>query len=348
MNRRNGTIILLIVVIVASLILPQVVSDSYTRRLLNLAGIYCIAVLGLNVIMGWGGQISFAHAGLWGVGAYTSALLATRLGVSFWLGMIVSAVTAGLIGLLIGIPTLKLKGHYLAMATIGFGEIIRLALINLEWLTGGAQGVKNIPSVSLGPIGFTDENVYFYLIFVFLVVAIAVAYRIQNSTYGRVLMAIRDSEVAAEVMGLNATFYKVMAFVLSAMFAGVAGSLYAHLTGYISPDTYSFEQMVIFVAMLMIGGMGSIPGVIVGAILMTFLPEWLRPLKDMYLMIYGIGIVLIVAFMPYGIAGLLKRFEPKLWALIPGQGGSAAAATAGVVPQPTVGQGESPRPGVGS
>jgi branched-chain amino acid transport system permease protein len=292
--------------LIALLVLPRLMPGTYQLHLLNMAGIYVIAVLGLNFIFGWTGQISLGHAALWGLGAYASALLTTRLGWPFVGGLAAAVVLTGLFGVVVGIPTLRLRGHYLAMATVGVAEIVRIVLVNWEPVTGGALGVKNIPPATLGPLVFRSELDYYYLILAAALLALLGARQLQHSTFGRILQAIRDSEIAAEVMGVNAPRYKVLAFALSAMYAGVAGSLYAHLSGYISPDTYGFDQTVVFVTMLVLGGAGSLLGCVLGAVLLTFLPEWLRGLKDYYMVIYGVSVLLLMVFLPTGIVGLLR------------------------------------------
>jgi len=289
------------------LVLPRLMPGSYQLHLLNLAGIYVIVVLGLNFILGWAGQISLGHAAFWGLGAYASALLTTRLGWPFAGGLVAAIVLTGLFGVVVGIPTLRLRGHYLAMATVGVAEIVRLVLVNWEPVTGGALGVKNVPPASFGPLLIRTELSFYYLILAWALLALLGAWQLQRSTFGRILQAIRDSEIAAEVMGVDAPRYKVLAFALSAVYAGIGGCLYAHLSGYISPDTYGFDQTVVFVTMLVLGGAGSLAGCVLGAVLLTFLPEWLRVLKDYYMVIYGVSVLLLMVFLPGGVVGLLRQ-----------------------------------------
>ena len=292
---------------VVLLVLPRLMPGTYQLHLLNMAGIYVVVVLGLNFIFGWAGQSSLGHAAFWGLGAYASALLTTRLGWPFAGGLVGAIVLTGLFGVVVGIPTLRLRGHYLAMATVGVAEIVRLVLVNWEPVTGGALGVKNIPAASFGPLVIRTELEFYYLILACALITLLAAWQLQRSTFGRILQAIRDSEVAAEVMGVDAPRYKVLAFALSAVYAGIGGSLYAHLSGYISPDTYGFDQTVVFVTMLVLGGAGSLAGCVLGAVLLTFLPEWLRVLKDYYMVIYGVSVLLLMVFLPGGIVGLLRR-----------------------------------------
>ena len=282
-------------------------TSSYWLNLVNLAISFSIACLGLNIVLGYTGQLSLAQAAFWGVGAYTSAILTTQLGVPVWVGMIAAFFVAGLFGVLLGIPTLKLTGHYLAMTTIGFGIIVQLILINAIWLTNGADGIPKIPSPWIGSFELKDPNTFFYVAAVSLILLTWAAIRLKGSRVGRAFMAIRENEMAAETTGVNSTYYKIMAFALSAGYAGFGGWLFAHsCSHYISPDTFSFVQSVMLLVMAVLGGNGSAIGSIVGATLLTLVPEVLRFLKDSYMMFYGGGIVAIMIFMPGGIAGLVK------------------------------------------
>jgi branched-chain amino acid transport system permease protein len=275
--------------------------------LVNLAISFSIACLGLNIVLGYAGQLSLAQAAFWGVGAYTSALVATRLGVSAWPGMIAAFAVAGLFGVLLGIPTLKLTGHYLAMTTIGFGVILQLILINAIWLTNGSDGITKIPSPRIGSLELKDPSSFFYLAAITLILLTWASIRLKGSRIGRAFLAIQGNEMAAETVGIDTTYYKVVAFALSAAYAGFGGALFAHSgSHYISPDTFSFDQSVLLLVMAVLGGNGSAVGAVVGAVLLTLLPEVLRFLKDSYMMFYAAGIILIMIFMPGGIAGLIQ------------------------------------------
>jgi ABC-type branched-subunit amino acid transport system ATPase component/ABC-type branched-subunit amino acid transport system permease subunit len=310
MNPRTGKLILTALLLGSVVILPLVITSNYWLNILNLAISFSIACLGLNIVLGYAGQLSLAQAAFWGVGAYASAILTTKLGCSVWIGMLSSFVVAGFFGVLLGIPTLKLSGHYLAMATIGFGIIVQLILINTIWLTNGSDGITAIPSPRVGPVELRDASSFFYLAALSLILLIWVSLRLKGSRVGRALMAIRENEMAAETMGIDTTFFKVMAFVLSAGYAGFAGSLFAHSgSHYISPDTFSFDQSVVLLAMAVLGGNGSAVGSVVGATLLTLIPEVLRFLKDSYMMVYAAGIVAIMVFMPGGIAGLMYNLR---------------------------------------
>ncbi len=303
--------VLIAVGAVVVLALPLIFNSNYWQQIMVLALTYAIVVLGLNFPLGYAGQMSLAQAAFWGIGAYTSALLATRLQVNFWLGLVAAALVAGAFGAVLGIPTLKLSGHYLAMTTIGFGIIIGLVLQNWQAL-GGADGIRSIPAPAIGPFAFTDNQSQYYLLLAFVALLAYATWRITHSRVGRAFLAVRENELAAAAMGVDVTKYKIIAFMLSAALGGIGGSLYAHTSGYISPDTFSFDQSVLFLSMLVLGGAGSLWGPIFGAALFTFLPEYLRFLKDSYLLVYGVGVILTMVFFPTGLWGLIERLYARL------------------------------------
>src|SRR5512139_1485839 len=281
MNRKAVKTLLVALLLACVIALPRLITSNYWLNLFNLAISFSIACLGLNIVLGYAGQLSLAQAAFWGVGAYTSAILTTQLGIPVWTGMIAAFFIAAFFGVLIGIPTLKLSGHYLAMATIGFGIILQLILINAIWLTGGSDGIPKIPSPAIGSFELKDPGSFFYAAAAALILATWASMRLKDSRVGRAFLAIQGNEMAAETAGADSTLYKVIAFALSAGYGGFGGWLFAHSgSHYISPDTFSFEQSVMFLAMAVLGGNGSAVGSIVGATLLTLVPEVLRFLKD--------------------------------------------------------------------
>ncbi|HLZ19776.1 MAG TPA: branched-chain amino acid ABC transporter ATP-binding protein/permease [Smithellaceae bacterium] len=313
MNIRIKNLLIPALLVVVVMLLPRFVTSSYWLNLVNLSISFSIACLGLNIVLGYTGQLSLAQAAFWGVGAYTSAILTTHLGLPVWLGMFAAFFVAALCGVLLGIPTLKLSGHYLAMATIGFGIILQLILVNEIWLTNGSDGITKIPSPWIGSFELKDPGTFFYVAAISLILLTWGAIHLKDSRVGRAFMAIRENEMAAGTTGVDTTYYKIMAFALSAGYAGFGGWLFAHsCSHYISPDTFSFEQSVIMLVMTVLGGSGSVIGAIMGATLLTMLPEVLRFLKDSYMMFYAAGIVAIMIFMPSGIAGLVKNLPVSL------------------------------------
>jgi branched-chain amino acid transport system permease protein len=293
--------------IAAVILLPALVESRYVLFVCDLAMIYAIVALGLNLLMGYGGQISVGHAAFFGIGAYTSAILSVDFGWSFWTALPASLALSAAFGLVLGLPTLRLRGHYLILATLGFGEIVRLVLQNWQQLTKGPTGIVGIPPVRLFGIALQTERQFYYLALAFLALALVVTVRLARTRMGRELISVRDHELAAELMGVDTVRVKLFAFSTSAAFAGIAGSLYAHMSGSISPDVFTFELSVALLIMVMLGGPGTILGPVFGALVLTALPEVLRDFKELYLVFYGVGILLLSIFLPRGLAGLLRR-----------------------------------------
>jgi branched-chain amino acid transport system permease protein len=313
MTTRIKSLLLPAVLVVAVLAFPRLITSNYWLNLINLAISFSVACLGLNIVLGYAGQLSLAQAAFWGVGAYTSAILTTHFGLPVWAGMLAAFFVAAFFGILLGIPTLKLSGHYLAMATIGFGIILQLILVNEIWLTNGSDGITKIPSPWIGSHELKAPGEFFYIAALSLILFTWGAIHLKESRICRAFMAIRENEMAAGTSGVDATYYKIMAFSVSAGYAGFGGWMFAHSgSHYISPDTFSLEHSVMMLVMAVLGGNGSAIGSIVGAILLTLLPEVLRFLKDSYMMVYAAGIVLIMIFMPSGIAGLVKNLPISL------------------------------------
>jgi len=301
-----GGVILLILCL-----LPQMITARYAMHLFNLAGIFAILTLGLNFLWGWTGLLSMATAAFWGIGSYTSALLAVELGISFWLALPAAALFTTLCGVIMGYPILRLRGHYLAMATLGFNIIVVLVIINWDTFTHGGDGITGIPSPAIGSFVFDTDNKFFYLILAALLLLIIAAVRVKHSRLGRALQAIRESEIAAETMGIHTHYLKILAFALSAFYSGVAGSLYAHVTMYISPDIFNFLESARILVMLLIGGSGSIIGAVLGGFILTFLPEALRFMASWYMAVFGAGIIVLIVYMPAGITGLLTNMARR-------------------------------------
>ncbi len=309
MSTWQGTYRTLTVASIGFLILltiPLLLPGKYLLQLVNLGLISLIVVVGLNYITGYCGQINFGQAAFWGIGAYVTAL-ATLNGISFWFALPLAAVATGLCSLLLGIPTLKLRAYYLAMATIGFGEIVQLVLIHWEPVTGGTSGLRGVPGVSIGGHLISGNLEHYYFLLLWCALALGLALRVRASKLGRAMIALRDSEIAAEVAGVDTVRIKMLAFAMSSMYAGVAGGLYVSYVNYVSPDLFSNAQAVLFFTMLVVGGTGSAVGAVLGTALLTALPEALRFLKEWYLVLYGVGVVLIIIFIPEGLVSLGLR-----------------------------------------
>jgi branched-chain amino acid transport system permease protein len=295
-----------IIAIVVLIVLPLIINSHYHRYVLTMAVIFSILIIGLNFLMGLCGQISLAHASFWGIGAYTSALLMIRLNFPFVIALIGAGIVSLVAGILLGIPSLKLRGFYLAITTLGFGEIVNLVLNNWTWLTRGPDGLPGIPPPSVGPFVFTNNLEKYYVVMAIFLFTLWMFEKIKNSRVGRAIQSIRDNELAAEAMGVNTRYYKVLSFALSTFVAGLAGGLFAHFVGYISPDNFVNTQSFTAIGMLILGGSGTTWGPVIGATLLNVLPEWLRFLRNYYIAIYGLAIVVIAIKMPTGIVGVLK------------------------------------------
>jgi branched-chain amino acid transport system permease protein len=288
--------------------LPATVGQTYYMHLINLGLVFGVLAISLNIVLGYAGQISLAHGAFLGIGAYTAALLtAAHSGLLFWPGFLAAGVVTGVCGLAIGIPTLRLRGHYLALATLGFGEIVRIILFNWREVTRGMDGISAIPAPSLGFIVLDNDWKFYYLAAAALGLALAVSRRLERSKYGRELAAIRDAELAARTCGVNVTRLKILAFGLSAVLAGFAGSLYAHLIGFVSPDAFGFEVTASTLSMVLVGGVGTALGPVLGSAILTALPEALRASQAYYMLLYGVGIAALVIFLPQGLLGLFRR-----------------------------------------
>ena len=313
MSAGQSTFRTLTVASIAGLLLltiPHLLPGKYLLQLVNLGLISLIVVVGLNYITGYCGQINFGQAAFWGIGAYVTAL-STMNGVSFWLALPLAAIATGLCSLLLGIPTLKLRAYYLAMATIGFGEIVQLVLIHWEPVTGGTSGLRGVPGVSIAGHLISGNLEQYYFLLAWCALALGLALRVRASKLGRAMIALRDSEIAAEVAGVDTVRIKMLAFAMSSMYAGVAGGLYVSYVNYVSPDLFSNAQAVLFFTMLVVGGTGSAVGAVLGTALLTALPEALRFLKEWYLVLYGVGVILIIIFIPEGLASLGARWRKR-------------------------------------
>jgi branched-chain amino acid transport system permease protein len=283
-------------------VLPLAVTSRYATNLVVLAAAWSIATLGLTVLLGYTGQISLAQATFYGIGAYAAALGTTRFGLDFWVALPIGLGLAAGMGFVLGMTTLKLGGHYLAMVTICFQIIFSLLAVNWIAVTGGPDGISNIVRPALiVPLGTAQRYAWFSL-GALLVVATFVAW-LKQTSLGRSMQAVRENELAAEALGVDTFRVKVIAFTLSAAIAALGGAIYASGFRYISPDSLGLDHSVELLAMVLVGGSNSVPGSILGAALLTFLPEWLRDLKSTYLVVYGAVIILVIVFMPEGLWG---------------------------------------------
>ncbi|WP_366922294.1 branched-chain amino acid ABC transporter permease [Metallumcola ferriviriculae] len=303
---------LLIICAILFFIFPFIIHNNYFVHIMIMAGINVILVLSLNLISGFVGQISLGHAAFFGIGAYASALLALR-GVPVWLSMAASIPVAAVFGVLVGYPVLRLRGHFFAIATLGFGEIVHLVLNNWIDLTHGPMGLSGIPRPEkIFVLDFSSKIHYYIMILFFVIVTIYFSQRLINSKVGRALVAIRTDEVTATAMGVDVTYYKMLAFTWSAALAGFAGANYAHFVLFLSPETFKLAGSINILLMLLIGGIGSISGAVIGGLFITVLSEYLRAFAEYQMFIYGVLIVVVVVFAPKGLSGLIVDVARKV------------------------------------
>ncbi|MBI5304272.1 MAG: branched-chain amino acid ABC transporter permease [Chloroflexi bacterium] len=288
---------------------PLVAPNRYTVHIVNMAGIWILMSLGLNLAMGYCGQINLALGAFWGVGAYTAALLSTRFGVPIWINMPLGMLLAGITGALIALPMLKVRSHYLALVTIGLAETINIIMVNEIWLTEGPLGISGIPMPNLFGIPIDGAERFYYIVLVCVVVGFLVARQIVSHRIGRSFIAIRDDDTAAKAMGVNVAYYQVLANAICGVYCGVAGVLYAHMSTYISPDIFEFKNALFVLTMTMVGGMGSLAGSVVGGLALPLAQEWLRAIKSWQLVGFGLAIMIVVLFMPGGVVGLTQKIE---------------------------------------
>jgi len=291
---RKWAVLLMIYVIVQVLISANIINDYIFSTFVTVC-INIILAVSLNLITGFTGQFSLGHAGFMSIGAYTCALITLRYSsqVGFIGGLLLGAVLAALVGIFVGLPTLRLKGDYLAIATLGMAEIIKILFRNvLEDLTNGAAGLSGIP-----------QFVNWTWLFIFTVGTVVLVSNFINSSHGRACISVREDEIAAEAMGINSTKYKVMAFVTGAFFAGIAGAIYSSYFYYIAPDLFGFMKSIDILVIVVLGGMGSISGSVISAIVLALISTYLQSFPELRMVIYGVLLILIMLFRPQGIMG---------------------------------------------
>jgi branched-chain amino acid transport system permease protein len=286
-------------------------ASQYWIRLANMGLIATIAVLGLNFILGYTGQISLMHSAITGIGAYILAILTTKAGINPWIGALAGICGAGLTSYLIGLMLLRLKGHHFALATLGVNVSLGIVASNWSDVTGGTNGITGIPSINFFGWIADSETSFFYVALLVAVVAIALAAYIRHSEVGRSMIAVRDDELAASVSGLDLTKIKVTASTLGGLYAGLAGVMFAFHARFVAPEDFNTSQSIFYLAMLVVGGEATILGSIVGAALITFLPEFLRPLGSAYLVVFGVIVVLMLFAAPKGLVGVLSLFKRR-------------------------------------
>jgi branched-chain amino acid transport system permease protein len=281
--------------------------NNYAIDVLTLTGIYVVLALGLNIVVGLAGLLDLGYIAFYAIGAYTYALLSAHYGVSFWIGMPLGGIAAAVFGMMLGLVTLRLRGDYLAIVTLGFIQIVHLVLNNWDSVTNGPNGILNIGRPSLLNFELQHPIHFYYLILAIALAALWVVSRLNRSRIGRAWIAIREDEVAAAAMGIPTTRFKVLAFTLGATWAGIAGSFFAAKFAFISPESFTFFESVFVLSMVVLGGMGSMTGAILGASLLVILPEFLRGLADYRMLFFGMLLVLMMIFRPQGLLPSPRR-----------------------------------------
>ena len=304
---------LLIGVSLLLIILPYIGLSQYIMRIIIMMGIYTMLGLGLNMLTGYTGMVSLGHAGFYGIGAYTSALLSLNWGLPFYLSAIAGTILAGLFGWLVSLPTLKLKGPYLTIVTLGFGEIAKMVFLNWKSVTRGAMGIRPIPHPTFFGVELTlSNNGAYYLMLAFLALITLFCILIVNSKFGRAFKTIKEDEQVAILMGIRTVNYRKLAFVLSASITGLAGAFYASFITYIDPNSFTNDISTMIVCVVILGGMGTIGGMFVGAILLVGFPEISRFLMEYRYVVYGLVLIVMMRWRPQGILGWQSPLPMKL------------------------------------
>jgi branched-chain amino acid transport system permease protein len=301
----NNKIILGIFLIVLPFVLQNI--NDYFIHIAITIGVYIILSLSLNVIVGYAGQFALGHAAFYGIGAYVSALAMVNLNMSFWIALPLAAIATGVFGILLGSPVMRLKGDYLGIVTLGFGEIVRMIFVNWVKLTKGPMGIPGIPSPEIFGYTFSSKIDFYFLILLLAVLTIFTINRVIHSGIGLNLLTVREDETVAKSIGIKPAKYKLLAFALGAFFAGAAGAFWASYISFISPDAFKYADSVNILAMVVLGGTASIPGSILGASILIIAPEILRYASDYRMMLLGIAIVMMMIFKPSGFWGEKHR-----------------------------------------
>jgi branched-chain amino acid transport system permease protein len=311
----------LLLVVAAIAVLPLVFQDSYWRTNLVVCALNVMLALGLDFILGYAGQLNLGHAAFYGIGAYASTLFTMKLGVPFWFAFLIGMALAGAAGMALAIFAVRLRGHYLAIASLGFAVIVHQVLLNWIGLTQGPLGIYAIkppPALALPGlpiVSFGDTANMFYLVAGFALLFYVLLDRLVRSPIGETLTAIREDEVSAASLGIDCTAWKVFAFGIGSAVAGAAGAFYASFVGTLVPDAFIITESFTILAMATVGGLGTLSGPVWGAILLTVLPEWLRGFGDFRLVLYGVALTVVVLFIPGGIAQAARLLHARLGAL---------------------------------
>ncbi len=310
MRLRLNSTPFLVAGILALLLFPLFLRNEYFMRVATVVVLYALLASSLNVINGYSGQFNIGHAAFYCIGAYTTAILAKRFDVSFWLLLPIGGTVAAMFGFLLGLPTLRLRGIYFAMITLGFSEIIRLTVLNWQSLTRGPMGIPGIPFPEFFGVPFRSNAQFYYTILGITILMLFLTRRVLCSRIGRAWIAIREDEVAARAMGIEVLRFKLLNLAYGAFWAGVAGCFYAFFASFISPDSFTLDEGFSMLAMVLLGGQGTLIGPVIGATFLTILSETFRTIAQYRLIIYGVAILLVIHLQPQGIVGSVS-FQRK-------------------------------------
>ncbi|HJV82069.1 branched-chain amino acid ABC transporter permease [Noviherbaspirillum sp.] len=305
--RNKYTSHLLILALIAMAAAAPLFASDYMARLLAVAAISIVAVLGMNIVFGYAGLISLGHAAFLGMGSYGVAILTVRHGLGPWTAAVIAIAVTAVVAYAIGRLVLRLKGHYLALATLGLNVSFTIVTSNWIAFTGGSDGIANIPALSLAGWTITTERDFYWFALTVVVLLAMAEWRLRHSHAGRAFMAVRDDEIAAAMTGIAVTRAKTAAFTMGAVYAGIAGCLFAFHVRFVSPDDFAYHHSITHLAMLIVGGEGAIGGAILGAVAVTMLPEVLRSAGNAYLLIFGVLVLLVLVLLPKGLVSLLER-----------------------------------------
>jgi len=330
MNNKKLPLLIGAVILLALLLVPPLLK-SYGVYLFSKWLVFVIATMGLNLTIGYAGQKSLGHAAFFGIGAYTVAIL-LKAGISFWVGLPLAMLGCFVIGLGLGFPALRVQTIYLAFATLGFNTALWLVMRNEEWLTGGTFGINNIPRPELLGLGLGSNLAYYYFVLGVTVVMGLVLWKLLHSPWGKAFTALRDNPIRAESLGINIQAYTLLSFAIGAVYAGVAGALYASLVEFIDPASFTVGESIMMYLMVVVGGAGYFFGPLLGAAVGVLLPEWMRGLQDWYLLSFGIAVVLLMLWLPDGLLSIPDKLRAKRLAREASAARSAAAAKLGAQP----------------
>jgi ABC-type branched-chain amino acid transport system, permease component len=309
LKEKKGTAIVLLI---TAAICAYMLKERYLALVLCFICIYTIAVTGLDVLFGYTGQVSFGHAAFYAIGAYSSTLLAMNKGIPVWLTVILGSIISMVFGIIIAFPAAKLVKHFLSLLTIAFGQMVFMFVSVTNSLTNGYSGILSIPHISLFGYTFRTNQSNFFLLLVVVILVLISKNRIINSRVGRAFIAIRENPHAANGMGINVRYYKIMAFAISAFLTGLAGALYAHLVGFISPDTFMGTTSNLFMTMLLFGGISSLAGPVVGSAILVLVTELMQSLVSYQMLVYAFFILAVLFYLPNGVVGIVDSINMRI------------------------------------